>query len=86
MFTLLQIIFYLNTNNEPNITLLNHFDSLKNCETKILETYNRALDSEFLIEKLLDNEKNVYLKIHIPKEKTLTYWYCKKAIFYDAKK
>ena len=86
MYTLLQLVIYLNSIDSSSITLLNHYNTRKECENIINQTYKRNIEGGIDIKKLKDDENKIYLKISTPKLQTLTYWHCKKAIFFKPEK
>ncbi len=82
MFSLLQIIVYLNTINPPEANVLSHFTDLDLCNKKLYETKERAQKEGF---KTIDNirvDNHNYLKIVSSDKKAVAYWYCKETVFY----
>ena len=86
MYTLLQIIINLSAYDASNVTLLNHYDSLSNCQEKIHQTYKRNIQAGVNAILLKDQHDEMFLKISLPEQEALTYWHCKKAIFYEVTK
>ena len=82
MYTLLQVVVFLNTTNLPQVTLLTHINKLEQCEKKIYDAYNRYKNSGINSNIKNDEEGNNYLELRIKKEKKISYMFCKKAIFY----
>ena len=86
MYTLLQIVIYLQSVDSSSITLLNHYNTLKQCENKINQTYKRNIEGGITVKRLKDNDNKIFLKISTPELQAITYWHCKKAIFFEAVK
>ena len=82
MYTLMQIVVFLNTSNLPQVTLLTHLEKLEQCEKKIYESYDRFKNSNIKSTIKKDEEGNSFLELRITKEKKISYMLCKKAIFY----
>ena len=72
--------------DSSSVTLLNHYDTQKECENKIDQTYKRNFEGGIPVKKLKDDEGKIYLKISTPELQAITYWHCKKAIFFKKKK
>ena len=81
MFSLIQIIFFLNTNTLPQVNLITSFDKASECEKKIIQAYQRYKSSTYLLSLGNDEEKLKYLKVENLNDSTLSYWTCKKQIF-----
>ena len=83
MYTLMQIVVFLNTLHIPQITLLTHFEKLEQCEKKIYQAFDRYENSG--IESTIKNDEDgkSYLELNLNKEKKISYMLCKKAIFYN---
>ncbi len=82
MYTLLQVVVFLNTTNLPQVTLLTHINKLEQCEKKIYAAHNRYKNSGINSNIKYDEEGNNYLELHVKKEEKISYMFCKKAIFY----
>ena len=80
MYTLLQIITYLNFSFPPEVNIITHFKTLTSCEKKIDAVYKRFTEGNMSISKGIDNDNNLFLKIE--EKENQSYWFCKKAIFY----
>ena len=86
MYTSFQIVIYLQSVDSSSVTLLNHYDTQKECENIIDQTYKRNFEGGIPVKKLKDDEGKIYLKISTPELQAITYWHCKKAIFFMPKK
>ena len=84
MYTLLQIIIYLNFSQDPDVNVITHTSSLENCEKKLYASYDRFIRGGVSISKKYDNNNNLYLKIQMKKENSESLWFCKKTIFYNS--
>tara|TARA_A100001011_G_C13980141_1_gene702939 strand:+ start:163 stop:417 length:255 start_codon:yes stop_codon:yes gene_type:complete len=82
VYTLLQIIIYLNFLQDPDVNIITHTSSLESCEKKLYATYNRFIKGGMFILKKYDDNNNLYLKIEMKKENSESLWFCKKTIFY----
>ncbi len=82
MYTLLQIIIYLNFLQDPYVNVIMHTNSLESCEKKLSATYDRFIQGAMPITKKYDDDNNLYLKIQMKKENSESLWFCKKTIFY----
>ena len=82
MFSLIQVIVYLNIAMPPSISILTHFNNFEKCEKKLNETKGRAMRGGLKVIIDIDEDNLKYLKIINSNEKAMTYWYCKKTIFY----
>ena len=82
MYTLLQIIIYLNFSKDPDINVITHTNSLESCEKKLYATHDRFFQGGISVLKKYDNNSNLYLKVQMKKENSESLWLCKKAIFY----
>ena len=82
MYSLLQIILALTSNDIPTVNVITHFDNLKICERKLDETLKRNIDGGNKAEIILDSEKNKILKIKFNHDATINYWFCKQTIFF----
>ena len=58
----------------------------KNVKIKSNQTYKRNFEGGIPVKKLKDDEGKIYLKISTPELQAITYWHCKKAIFFMLKK
>ena len=81
MYSLLQIIVFLNTYNIPQVTILTHFETLEKCEKKIYDSLDRykSFGIKAKIKKNEDNESILELKE--ANQGTISYMFCKDAIF-----
>ena len=78
----MQIVVFLNTSTIPQVTLLTHLEELEQCEEKIYEAYDRYNNSGIKTTIKKDDESHSYLELITAKEKTISYMFCKKAIFF----
>ena len=81
MYTLLQIINLI-VYDASNVTLLNHYDSLSNCQEKFIRLIREIFAGVNAV-LLKDQHDEMFLKISLPEQEALTYWHCKKAIFHS---
>ena len=84
MYTLLQIIIYLNFAHDPDVNVITHTNSLEICEKKLYATYDRFIQGGVYVSKKYDSNSNLYLKIQMKEEKSESLWFCKKTIFYKS--
>lgn len=81
MFSLIQIIFFLNTNTLPQVNLITSFDKAHKCEKRIIQVYQRYKSSTYILSLGNDEEKLKYLKVENLNDPSISYWTCKKQIF-----
>ena len=84
MYTLLQVIIYLNFSQDPDVNVITHTSSFETCEKKLYDTYDRFIQGGVSISKKYDNNNNLYLKIQMRKENSESLWFCKKTIFFKS--
>jgi hypothetical protein len=82
MYTLMQIIVFLNSTNVPQVTLLTHLEKLEQCENKIDQARDRYKSAGIETTMKNDEDGNSILELSVTNEKSITYMFCKKAIFY----
>ena len=82
MYTLLQIIIFLNFSKDPDVNVITHTSSLEMCEKKLYATYHRYIQGGVSVLKKYDYNNNLYLKIQMKKENSENLWLCKETIFY----
>ena len=82
MYTLIQIIIYLNFSQNPDVNVITLTNSLESCEKKLYATHDRFIQGGMPISKEYDDDDNLYLKIQMKKENSESIWLCKKIIFY----
>lgn len=78
----MQIIVYLNSNNIPQVTLLTHLENLEQCEKKIFQTHDRYKSAGVKTIIKNDEDGNNILELNVASEESISYMFCKKAIFY----
>jgi len=82
MYTLMQIIVFLNSANVPQVTLLTHLEKLEQCENKINQAHDRYKSAGIKATMKNDEDGNSVLELSIADEESISYMFCKKAIFY----
>ena len=83
MYTLMQIVVFLNTSNVPQVTLLTHLENAEQCEKKINQAYDRYKSAGLKTILNDDDEGNSFLEYSIDQEDAISYMFCKKAIFFE---
>ena len=78
----MQIIVYLNSTNLPQVTLLTHLEKLEQCENKINQAHDRYKSAGIKTAIKNDEGGNVVLELSVANEESISYMFCKKAIFY----
>ena len=81
MFTLLQIIIYMNYAKPPEINILTHFDSMNKCEKKIEGVKKRYKKNTIDAKIKSDHDGNIFLT-RAKQGNKISYWFCKEAVFY----
>ena len=79
----MQIIVFLNTTNVPQVTLLTYLEKAEQCEKKISQAHDRYEKSGIITTIKTDEEGNSFLELITAKEDTISYMFCKKAIFFQ---
>ena len=82
MYTLMQIIVFLNSTNVPQVTLLTHLEKLEQCENKINQARNRYKSAGIKTTLKNDEDGNSILELSVVNNESISYMLCKKAIFY----
>ena len=82
MYTLMQIIVFLHSTNVPQVTLLTHLEKLEQCESKINQAHDRYKSAGIKTIIKYDEEGNSVLELSVANEESISYMFCKKAIFY----
>ena len=82
MYTLINIIIYLNMQNIPQVNVLTNFQNLEKCESKFEENLSRIKGSSKKGSIILDQDKKKYLKILDLSNNLKSYWFCNEIIFY----
>ena len=82
MYTLMQIVIFLNSSSLPQVTLLTHLKKLEQCEKKINQAHDRYKSSGIKTIIKNDEDGNSVLELSIANEESISYMFCKKAIFY----
>ena len=78
----MQIIVFLNSTNVPQVTLLTHLEMLEQCENKINQAHDRYKSAGIKATMKNDEDGNSILELSIADEESISYMFCKKAIFY----
>ncbi len=82
MYTLINIIIYINMQNVPQVNVLTNFKSLEVCEDKFHENLDRIKDSNKKGSIKTDQDKKKYLEIVDNANNLKSYWFCNEIIFY----
>ncbi len=82
MYTLINIIIYLNMQNIPQVNVLTNFQNLEKCESKFEENLSRIKGSSKKGSIIIDQDKKKYLKILDLSNNLKSYWFCNEIIFY----
>ena len=82
MFTLINIIIYLNMQNIPQVNVLTNFKNLEKCESKFEENLSRIKGSSKKGSIIIDQDKKKYLEILDLSNNLKSYWFCNEIIFY----
>ena len=81
MYTLINIIIYLNIQNVPQVNVVTNFESLEVCEGKFQENLNRIKGNKKGSIKI-DQDNKKYLEIVDKANNLKSYWLCNEIIFY----
>ena len=82
MYTLINIIIYLNMQNVPQVNVVTNFKNLEECESKFQENLERIKGNNKKGSIKSDQDKNKYLEIVDKANNLKSYWFCKEIIFY----
>ena len=82
MYTLINIIIYLNMQNIPQVNVLTNFQNLEKCESKFEENLSRIEGSSKKGSIIIDQDKKKYLEILDLSNNLKSYWFCNEIIFY----
>ena len=78
----MQIVVFLNSTNVPQVTLLTHLAKSEQCEKKIYQAHDRYKNAGIKTTIKNDEDGNSILELSIANEDSISYMFCKKAIFY----
>ena len=81
MFSLLQVIIYLNNAETPEVNVIRNFKNITVCEEKINSTFNRYKKAGMIAELKVHDDNYNYLEISFPEKSIKTFWFCEKTIF-----
>ena len=82
MFTLINIIIYINMQSVPQVNVLTNFKNLEVCEDKFHENLDRIKDSNKKGSIKTDQDRKKYLEIVDNANNLKSYWFCNEIIFY----
>ena len=82
MYTLINIIIYLNMQNVPQVNVLTNFEILEKCESKFQDNLSRIEGSNKKGSIKIDQDNKKYLEISDSANNLKSYWFCNKIIFY----
>ena len=82
MYTLINIIIYINMQNVPQVNVLTNFKNLEVCEDKFHENLDRIKDSDKKGSIKTDQDRKKYLEILDNANNLKSYWFCNEIIFY----
>ena len=82
MYTLMQITVFLNPTHLPQVTILTHLAKLEQCENKINQAHDRYKRAGIKTTIKNDEDGNSILELSMASEDSISYMFCKKAIFY----
>ena len=82
MFTLINIIIYINMQSVPQVNVLTNFKNLEVCEDKFRENLDRIKDSNKKGSIKTDQDRKKYLEIVDNANNLKSYWFCNEIIFY----
>ena len=82
MYTLINIIIYLNTQNVPQINVVTNFKNLEVCESKFQENLERIKGNNKKGSIKIDQDNKKYLEIVDKANNLKSYWFCNEIIFY----
>ena len=82
MYTLINIIIYINMQNIPQVNVLTNFKNLEVCEDKFHENLDRIKDSNKKGSIKTDQDRKKYLEIVDNANNLKSYWFCNEIIFY----
>lgn len=81
MFSLLQLIIYLDNIKIPEVNVISHFENITVCEEKINSTFNRNKKAGMIAKLKVHDDDYNYLEISFPDKSIKTFWFCEKTIF-----
>ena len=82
MYTLINIIMYINSYNAPAVNIISNFKNLESCEIKFDSTLNRIVNADIIGKIKYDDDDHKYLEIEDSNKRIKSYWFCKEIIFY----
>ena len=82
MYTLINIIIYLNMQNVPQVNVVTNFKNLEKCESKFQENLERIKGNDKKGSIKIDQDKKKYLEIVDKVNNLKSYWFCNEIIFY----
>ncbi len=82
MYTLINIIIFINMQNVPQVNVLTNFKKLEDCEDKFHENLDRIKDSDKKGSIKTDQDRKKYLEILDNANNLKSYWFCNEIIFY----
>ena len=82
MYTLVNIIIYLNMQNIPQVNVVTNFQNLEICESKFEENLSRIRGNSKKGSIKIDQDNKKYLEISDLANNLKSYWYCNEIIFY----
>ena len=82
MYTLINIIIYLNMQNVPKVNVVTNFTNLEVCEGKFQENLDRIKGNNKKGSTKIDQDKKKYLEIVDKANNLKSYWFCNEIIFY----
>ena len=82
MYTLINIIIYLNMQNVPKVNVITNFQNLEKCESKFEENLARIKSSNKKGSIKIDQDNKKYLEISDTINDLKSYWFCNEIIFY----
>ena len=85
MYTLINIIIFINMQNVPQVNVLTNFKKLEDCEDKFHENLDRIKDSDKKGSIKTDQDRKKYLEIVDNANNLKSYWFCNEIIFYRKK-
>ena len=82
MYTLINIIIYINMQNVPQVNVVTNFKNLEECESKFQENLKRIKGNNKKGLIKIDQDKKKYLEIVDKANNLKSYWFCNEIIFY----
>ena len=82
MYTLINIIIYLNMQNIPQVNVVTNYQNLMKCESKFEENLSRIKGNNKKGSIKIDQDDKKYLEISDTANNLKSYWFCKEIIFY----